>query len=70
VSSATERVRSEYLEMPWLRLTFAQAAQFWGLDHPTCACLLDALVNARFPIVTSEGLYVRAQGHAIDRSGR
>ena len=60
------RVRSEYLEMPGLRLTFAQAARFWHLDHPTCACLLDALVNARFLIVTSDGLYARAQGHATE----
>ena len=60
------RVRGEYLEMPGLRLTLAQAARFWCLDHPTCACLLDALVNARFLIVTSDGLYTRAQGHAAE----
>ncbi len=53
------RVRSEYLEMPGLRLTVAQAARFWCLDHPTCAGLLDTLVSARFLVLTSEGRYVR-----------
>jgi hypothetical protein len=61
-----QRVQGEYLEMPGLRLTFAQAARFWCLDHPTCACLLDALVNARFLTVTSDGMYARAKGHAAE----
>lgn len=55
-----QRVRSEYLEMPGLRLTLAQAARFWCLDYLTCARLLDALVNARFLVLTSHGLYARS----------
>jgi hypothetical protein len=55
-----DRVRGEYLEMPGLRLTLAQAARFWSLDLGTCAGVLDALVEARFLIVTSDGLYARA----------
>jgi hypothetical protein len=55
-----DRVRGEYLEMPGLRLTFAQAARFWSLDRGTCARVLDALVKARFLVVTAEGLYSRA----------
>ena len=55
-----KRVRSEYLEMPGLCLTLAQAARFWCLDHRTCAMLLDALVNARFLALTANGLYVRS----------
>jgi hypothetical protein len=54
------RVRSEYLEMPGLRLTLAQAARFWSLDQSTCEKALDALVKARFLTLTSEGLYARA----------
>jgi hypothetical protein len=55
-----DRVRGEYLEMPGLRLTLAQAARFWSLDPGTCARVLDALVKARFLVVTSDGLYARA----------
>jgi hypothetical protein len=55
-----DRVRSEYLEMPGLRLTLFQAARFWSLDRGTCVRVLDALVEARFLIVTSDGLYARA----------
>jgi hypothetical protein len=55
-----DRVRGEYLEMPGLRLTLAQAARLWSLDHGTCARVLYALVEARFLIVTSDGHYARA----------
>jgi hypothetical protein len=55
-----DRVRAEYLEMPGLRLTLAQAARFWSLNPGTCARVLDALVTARFLVVTTDGLYTRA----------
>jgi hypothetical protein len=54
-----QRVRSEYLELPGLRLTVAQAARLWTLDRATCACLLDALVYARFLVLTADGLYAQ-----------
>jgi hypothetical protein len=41
-------IQTEYLEMPGLSLTFAQAQRLWGLDEPTCRELLIALVDARF----------------------
>ena len=55
-----DRVRGEYLEMPGLRLTLAQAARFWSLDPGACARTLDALVKERFLVVASDGLYARA----------
>ena len=42
------RIRSEYLEMPGLRLTRRQAQRLWGLDEHTCAQLLDSLTESRF----------------------
>lgn len=54
-----QRVRREYLEMPGLSLTLPQAVRFWSIDRGTCARLLDALVNARFLVLTSDGSYVR-----------
>ena len=53
------RIRGEYLEMPGLRLTLAQAARFWSLDQRTCARVLDALVAMRFLRLTPEGRYAR-----------
>ena len=54
------RIRAEYLEMPGLRLTLAQARRLWGLDETTSDVLLDALVDAQFLRKTRSGTYVRA----------
>ena len=43
-----QRVQGEYIEMPGLRLTTAQAQRLWGLDRAACDALLDALVDAKF----------------------
>ena len=42
------RVRSEFNEMPGLRLTPAQAARLLGLDQSACQRVIDALVRAEF----------------------
>ena len=61
------RVRGEYLEMPGLRLTIAQAQRLWGLDRSVCDALLGALVEAKFLFRTRDGAYMRAD-HAIGTS--
>lgn len=53
------RVRGEFLEMPGLRLTCEQAQRLWGLDHETCASLLNSLVDLKFLIRGSDGKYTR-----------
>jgi hypothetical protein len=55
------RVQGEFLEMPGLRLTEAQARRLWGLDAPTCAALLDALIAARFLFRTRDGAFMRIE---------
>jgi hypothetical protein len=52
------RARAEYLEMPGLRLTRAQAQRLWGLDTRTCEQLLDALTETRFLAQTRDGAFV------------
>jgi hypothetical protein len=42
------RIRSEYLEMPGLRLSREQAQRLWALDASTCARLLECLVASGF----------------------
>ncbi len=52
------RARAEYLEMPGLRLTRAQAQRLWGLDTRTCEQLLSALTETRFLAKTRDGAFV------------
>jgi DNA-binding IclR family transcriptional regulator len=52
------RVQAEYLEMPGLRLTRAQAQRLWGLDPRTCDQLLTSLTEARFLAQTKDGSFV------------
>jgi hypothetical protein len=55
-----ERIRSEFLEMPGLRLTPPQAARFLTLDRSMCVDLLETLVRSRFLTRTADGTYLRA----------
>jgi len=53
------RLYNEYIEMPGLRLTCAQAQRLCGLDETTCRLAFDALVGAGFLRRTDAGQYVR-----------
>jgi hypothetical protein len=53
------RVQGEFLEMPGLRLTEAQARRLWGLDATSCDALLGALVDAQFLFRTRDGAFMR-----------
>jgi hypothetical protein len=54
------RVRSEFLEMPGLRLTPAQAARLWSLDRSTSDRILDGLTTAGFLSRNRHGAYLLA----------
>lgn len=62
-----ERIQSEYLEMPGLRLTPAQAQRLCGVDLLVCKAVLDALVDAQFLAVNAHGMYARATEGAWPR---
>lgn len=53
------RVRAEYLEMPGLRLTLEQAQRLCGVERTLCEAVLEALVDAKFLCVKSDGTYAR-----------
>jgi hypothetical protein len=53
------RVYGEYIEMPGLQLTLAQASRLWNMKLTTSAHLLDQLVDASF-LRRSGDRYVRA----------
>ena len=54
------RVQAEFLEMPGLRLTRAQARRLWALDDAVCEAVLSALVDARFLIESRNASFMRA----------
>lgn len=58
-SDLTSRIKSEYIEMPGLWLTAAQAARLWALEPRQCEQLLLTLVDQRFLVVRSDGKYGR-----------
>ncbi len=62
------RIQGEYLEMPGLRLTPAQAQRLWGLDGAECEFLMSALVNAKFLTRTRDGSYVRLDWNSVSPS--
>jgi hypothetical protein len=54
------RIRSEYLEMPGLRLTAALASRLWAEDPQTTEQLLDELAATGFLYKNRAGAYLRA----------
>jgi hypothetical protein len=44
----TARARAEFLEMPGLRLTLAQASRLWNASPDECQCVFDALIAEGF----------------------
>ena len=61
-----KRIRSEYLEMPGLRLTLQQAQRFCGVEPALCQAVLDALVEAKFLHRAADGTYARSIDNAHD----
>jgi hypothetical protein len=62
------RVQGEFLEMPGLRLTPAQARRLWGLDAASCEALLTVLVEAKFLFQTRDGAFMRVEHAAPVRA--
>jgi hypothetical protein len=59
------RIRSEYHEMPGLRLTLVQARRLWCLDILTCAAALAALQATGFLRATRDGAFVLADAERM-----
>ena len=57
------RVQGEFLEMPGLCLTEAQARRLWGLDAAGCSAVLQALVADHFLAETRDGTYMMNAAH-------
>lgn len=57
---AVQRVRAEFLEMPGLTLTVAQASRLWSFEASFCMAVLGALEEARFLVRTRHSAFARA----------
>jgi sulfite reductase beta subunit-like hemoprotein len=53
------RIRSEFLEMPGLRLTPVQASRLWDVDRQTSEAILDVLAAIGFLFKNRNGAYGR-----------
>ena len=67
IEQMLQRVQGEFLEMPGLRLTSAQAGRLWGLDPTCCEAVLGALVDAKFLFRTRSGVFLRMSDADIVR---
>jgi hypothetical protein len=65
IDELLKRIKGEYLEMPGLRLTAAQAQRLWGLERTSCDALLAALVDTKFLFRTRDGAFVRSDTAAL-----
>jgi hypothetical protein len=57
---ALRRAQAEFLEMPGLQLTVAQAARLWHFDSALCTAVLGKLVEQRFLVETRNHSFARA----------
>ena len=60
LETVVRRVRAEFIEMPGLHLTEAQAARLWGMEQETCEAVIAALLDASFLRRTTRGAVARA----------
>jgi hypothetical protein len=51
-------MRAEFLEMPGLRLTIAQAQRLWNLDRVTCERMFQTLIARRFLCRAPDATYM------------
>ena len=47
-AAVVDRVRGEFVEMPGLELTLAQAVRLWTLGADDCRYVIDSLVDVGF----------------------
>ena len=59
-TDALRRAQAEYMEMPGLQLTVAQASRLWHFDSVLCSAVLSTLVEKRFLVRTRHESFARA----------
>ena len=59
VRSTVERLRTEYLELPGMRLTAPQVQRLAGVDQAVCRAALEVLVASQLIFEDGDGTYSR-----------
>ena len=59
IEDVLKRVQGEFVEMPGLCVTAAQAQRLWGLDRELCERLLETLVEKKFLAQRRDGTFIR-----------
>lgn len=62
MDALASRIRAEFIEMPGLRLTPAQASRLWGPEPPACRDVIDFLVRSAFLRWSAAGTVARVEG--------
>ena len=60
LDDALLRIRVEFIEMPDLKLTSAQARRLWNLTQEACDMALAVLVRTGFLGQTTDGRFLRS----------
>jgi hypothetical protein len=68
VDDVLTRLRTEYLEMPGLRLKPDQLQRLCGIEEHVCQIVLDELVKRRFLCLNPDGRYARLSDGNLPRS--
>jgi len=58
-ADALRRAQADFLEMPGLKVTVAQAARLWSFDSALCTAVLSTLVDRRFLVRTRNESFAR-----------
>jgi hypothetical protein len=56
---ALQRAKADFIEMPGLQLTPAQARRLWMLEPELCDAVLTELVGSQFLARSGNGIFVR-----------
>jgi hypothetical protein len=65
-----QRIYSEFMEMPGMRVTSRQAQRLWGLDERACRDALEFLLDTGFLYQPRDGIYMRTADHETTRVTR
>ena len=68
IEDALNRLRTEFLEMPGMRLKPEQVQLLCGVERRLCQTVLDSLVEAKFLRVSANGQYARATDGEMSNS--
>jgi len=60
ITSAVDRLKGTFLEVPGTKLTVQQASRLCGIEPATCGIILEVLRDAGFLRTRPDGTFLRA----------